>query len=320
MPDNTPESSEETPLKQIRTFQGDIAEALKHKGESVFSLSERERVKKETAQKVEATAASGSESNVAPTAPEPTIYEDSTPKPEHHWVKPTLLVLGTLLLLSTAGYAGWVTLTQYQNKTALPVVNIPDNQFVTPQSIFNIDATKLDGAGLVRAILAERGAKISSGSIQQIQLTEGEPVAPVTTEHFLVHYLLSSAPPSLVRAFDPLFSLGLLGANSGEVGPHTFLIIKLDSFENAFPGMLLWESGMGKDLLPIINPGTNSAATNSLFTDVTIQNKDARVLRDTTGNTVLLYSFYDNNYLIITDNESSLRAIVSALNAQKVVR
>ncbi|MBX4189555.1 hypothetical protein KW785_03115 [Candidatus Parcubacteria bacterium] len=342
-PEN-PEENLDEPLKQIRTFQGDMAEALKHKGESVISLSERERAKREAkeAQRHPAPAPLApppTPEPVAPhytpdprpapvpepiTVPTPTIYADDPERPEGHVVRTLLLIVGTVVLLGLGGGGAWYAYTQYQVKTALPDINIPVNQFATPQSTFNINTSTLTRETLINVIRTERGASVPTGSIHKLELREGqgESAELLTTERFLVHYLETEAPASLIRAFDPLFMLATLGASPGEASAHTFMIVKLDSFENAFPGMLLWEATLSKDLLPLFAPDSiiEGVASSTVFSDITIQNKDARVLKNPQGKTVLLYSFYDNNYLIITDNELSLRQIISAMNARKTVR
>lgn len=293
---------EENPLKQIRTFQGDIAEALKHQNQSVVSIAAREHAKQE-------------ETGVAP------AYADSpTPSDSHLW-RTVLLILGTVILLGGGGYGGWYAYSQYQVKTALPTVYVPENQLLTPTTSFDLNVSSLDRSALLTAISTAVRKNLSSGAVEAIEVREGDgqnaPLA--TTEHFFVRYLETQAPASLIRSFNPLFYLGALGPNSSESATHPFVIVKLDSFENAFPGMLLWEATLSKDLLPLISPASDRANSNR-FQDVTIQNKDARVLKDSQGSTVLLYSFYDNNFLIITDNEASLRTLVSDLNAQKVTR
>ncbi len=364
------ENPEDFHLKQIRTFQGDMAEALKNKGESVVTLAEREQVKQITKKK---EALLPKQKEVVQPArpfqeyskpPEPVIHEFTPPPPqkqappppaptpapayqpyqgaqpvprstsfispqettdgESHVGRRILLVLGTCILLALGGAGSWYAYTQYRVKTALPVIAIAPNQFLTPQSVFGVNTTSTDRAKLINIIRTERTTALPSAALHEIELREGQGTgAPlVTTEHFLVRYLESPAPGSLIRSFDPLFMLGTLGGATGEINAHTFLIIKLDSFENAFPGMLVWESTMARDILPLFatDDSIGRVASSTIFADVTIQNKDARVLKDVNGKTVLLYSFYDNNLLIITDNELSLRQLVSALNAKKTVR
>src|SRR3989344_2019749 len=58
---------------------------------------------------------------------------------------------------------------------------------------------------------------------------------------------------------------------------------------------------------------------DSVFTDIVDKNKDIRILMFN-DQTVLLYSFFDNNKLIITDNIDTLRILVDRLIQEKLPR
>jgi hypothetical protein len=298
---STPEAS---PLKQIRTFQGDIAEALGQQKTSIFSLQQQAHAK-----------------NVAVARLAPELPEDLAGKK-----KIIMLVIGTIVLVGLGVGGTWYAYSQYKIKTALPVVTIATNRFINVQNTLDFDATTLNRDSLVSAVRTERAVTPAPGAVQQIQLHNGAGAAAplISTEDFL-NILQTSAPGNLVRAFDPLFMIGILGGlpTAPAGGPtHTFIIIKLDSFESAFPGMLAWEPTLANDILPLFagDAEVQNVTAQSPFTDITIQNKDARILRDGNGHTVLLYSFYANNYLIITDTEDSLRALIGLLDSQTLSR
>jgi hypothetical protein len=299
-PDNIPPVSNTptpppSPLKQIRTFQGDIAEALGKQQTSVFSLQQRERAKGEAASKL---------------APE-SQKESSGNK------KIILLILGTIILVGLGGGGTWYAYTQYKVKSALPIVTVVPNRFISVQNSLTIDTSTLTRDSLIAAIRTENAKTFAPGAVEELQLN-------MTTEDFL-NLLQASTPGNLVRALDPLFMLGELGGSVDTPAgglTHTFLIIKLDSFENAFPGMLDWEPTLATDMLPLFatDAEVQNVSATSTFSDITIQNKDARILKDINGHTVLLYSFYANNYLIITDNEDSLGALIGLLDSQTLSR
>jgi hypothetical protein len=79
---------------------------------------------------------------------------------------------------------------------------------------------------------------------------------------------------------------------------------------------------MSNDLLPLFTTPETLASTTVMtaFKDITVKNKDARAILDQNGKSILLYSFFDNNMLIITDNESSLNTLVGLLNSAKLAR
>ena len=112
--------------------------------------------------------------------------------------------------------------------------------------------------------------------------------------------------------------LGVLGGEPND----TFLLMRVDSYENAFAGMLDWEKNLKEDLLPLFQPEELIATipNDAVFHDVTIKNKDARALTDAGGKSVLIYSFYNQNLLIITTTESALRTITSQLDTEALAR
>lgn len=83
------------------------------------------------------------------------------------------------------------------------------------------------------------------------------------------------------------------------------LIFKIRSYELAFSGMIKWEKTMSSDLNEIFFP----ARPGYSFQDKEIQNHDTRVLNDESGDSVLIYSFVNRNYLVIVQNEEPIKEI-----------
>lgn len=308
-PEQPIEDSPFSPLKQIRTFQGDVASALHKQNESLISIQRSENAVRE-ARKIFAT----------PKSTEEIAQEESNKKL-------IFLLIGSLVLAVSSGLIGWYAYNGYMAKTALPAPESTPNRLLTSGSEVKIDASHLSREAFVLGMGVETAKKVVSGAVVQIQLQKQTATTTVPlTAGDLLNLLESRAPGSLIRSLNPIFMLGLLGnktvSTSTDRLNHVFLLIKLDSFDNAFPGMLEWEKNMRDDILPIFASPATLATTSpiALFSDLTIQNKDARILKDSTGQTVLLYSFFDNNMLIITDNEASLKTIIGKLNAEKLSR
>ena len=258
---------DETPLKQIRTFQGDVAEALQREQRSLVSIQQAERLKK------------GS----TPSATD-TTSENTKRKTEMFF-----LFLGSLALFVLGTVGAWYAY----------------NEFVSANTEINLTLTAISREALINTLSnAVQGAP--SGELIHINFS-------LSTIEFLER-LGARAPGSLIRAFDPLFMFGAFGES-------TFLIIKLVSFENAFAGMLAWEKNLNQDIGPLFATAelSRNVSPESTFTDVTDKNKDVRMLalRD---QPVLLYSFFDNNMLIITDHIETLRILVDRLTREKLSR
>ncbi|MDB5253979.1 MAG: protein of unknown function with transrane region [Parcubacteria group bacterium] len=292
-----PPATQPSPLKQIRTYQGDIAEALKNQQESVVSIQRKEQAR--TARATE----------VAP---------DETPEEHSSRMKAIGMFFGIIILLIAGGAGGWFAYTQYKVKTALPVVDIAPNAFISPNETETVQGLSLNRDALIEKLSDSRRVETKTGSIKHFDIKTGtaDNTALLPTETFL-SLINSSAPKSLVRAFNPLFMLGTLG---GQPSAHTFLIIKLDSYDNAYPGMLAWEATMKEDLLPLFATTTDIALAEPTFKDLTLQNKNVRVLRNASSTSLLLYTFFNNSVVVITDTEDTLKALLSRLSSQQLSR
>ena len=78
---------------------------------------------------------------------------------------------------------------------------------------------------------------------------------------------------------------------------------------------------MARDIGPLFTTASLLRDTVSppVFIDITDRNKDVRLL-EVGGENVLMYSFFDNNMLIITDNIDTLRILVERLTRAKLSR
>jgi hypothetical protein len=113
-------------------------------------------------------------------------------------------------------------------------------------------------------------------------------------------------PPSLVRSFGDEYMFGIYSFDTNE----PFIILTVDDYAIAYSGMLKWELDAGKDLATLFNIPTQNSSSTLVFKDETAKNKDMRVLKDSAGTPLVLYSFIDRKTLVITKNENVLSAIV----------
>jgi hypothetical protein len=211
-----------------------------------------------------------------------------------------LFFLGGFLFIALGAFGGWFAYNEFLKKTAPPTLAVPESRFIVAETSEIIDAFN----SITPA---------NPGEIKHF-------VLDTTVSEFLLT-LDARAPGNLVRALEPVFMLGTLGEKR-------FIIFKLASFENAFAGMLGWEENLAQDLGPIFS--TNSLVKNiapqSVFRDIVSKNKDVRVLyapiepSSTTTMPVLLYSFFDNRILIITENLDTLQTLIDRLTREMLSR
>lgn len=181
----------------------------------------------------------------------------------------------------------------------------------------------------------------------------------IPIEKFFEFFALSS-PPTLGRALSDQWAFGFQfidNMNGSILAP--FIFAKVDSFDNAFEGMNRWEERMVENVNPIFfspetkqdiqNTSTTTATAsatstlsasstntigttsptsipastltiNKTFEDKIIRSKDTRVLKNSAGNTILLYSFLDQKNLVITTNEKTFEEILNRFFASQIVR
>ncbi len=283
---------EESPLKQIRTFQGDVTESLQKQRESLVSIQQAEHLRGSLA---------GS--------PIDTSSENFKSRKELF-----LLLLGSVLLFALGTVGIWYAYNEFVRKTATPISSVPANRFISTNTEINLDFTAASREILINTLAGATG-NTTRGELNHIVFRKGaEDKNPLLTTSEFLQTLESRAPGSLVRAFDPLFMFGNFGASA-------FLVIKLASFENAFAGMLAWEKDLDQDIGPLFATAEllRNISSETSFTDVTDRNKDIRMLT-LEGQIVLLYSFFDNNMLIITDDLETLRVLIDRLTREKLSR
>lgn len=148
--------------------------------------------------------------------------------------------------------------------------------------------------------------QLSASGARSVQvyptLKEGESLRPATSREFFAT-LAMHLPRTLENTLDSGFMIGGITTTS----PEPFLIIRSYNFDELFAGLLEWEDTMPEDLSPLFG---ESMATSTHFIDAVQNNKSTRILYDTTGNEVLLYSFINQNVVIITTSGEALSALI----------
>ena len=171
--------------------------------------------------------------------------------------------------------------------------------------------------------------KVKIGGIDGIYLTENKKV--IGFREF-INVIKGSLIPNQISLINDNFLIGAFksGLNpaspslGGSVSPNTgdpFILLKVRSFADIFPVMQSWENKMLYDLHGFL--GVNiSSDTNYLFTknfeDGIIANKNARILKDSNGNIVLMYVFIDDSSIIITNSELATKEVMLRLATSQI--
>ncbi len=92
--------------------------------------------------------------------------------------------------------------------------------------------------------------------------------------------------------------------------PHLFFLFQTKDYNQSYAGMLNWEKTLFDDFFVLFNidiSGDHNSLFEKQWKDIILNNKDARVLYDIDGKSVLYYMFINKNTFIITDSEDTIK-------------
>lgn len=295
-----PQDPKKVHRRAIRTYYSDIAETVKGQDVSMTDIALAEKKRQEDQSKT-------------------MVPEPETEKKNRSW---GVFAIVTAIVLIIGGGGIFAFLYFYLPQQDEVLIEPLHTTLVPTSQEILIDITGLPNTEILK-LIDEESSKLDGtlNTIITLIPTErfGEQEKLLSAREFL-NRLNTSAGTALLRSVLEEYSLGVHLFDKN----HGFLIIKTDFFENAFAGMLRWESRLAKDL-PFLtqpeseNPEPQATTTNGSgsvilepieryeFKDVVVANRDARALINTvTGDMKMIYSFPDKNTLIITTNPNTL--------------
>jgi hypothetical protein len=286
-------------LPSLRTYQGDMAEFIKNKNESVISIAVKTKERKEEKEKEEEKEEETKETKKEKLE----ILPRPTPK-EGFQINLTIIVSSLLLIFG--GVAAFFYIFNFLGKepVAPSVVEekiIPYNNLVT---LANVSGQNLG---------AELGRLSPANGINVIKISDTGGLSIQKAKDFF-NFLGVSLPATLERTLKNDYAAGVFSQNGQN---SLFLIITVDDFGRAFSGMLEWEGNMDKDL-SFLNPATSTEIF--AWKDIIIKNKDTRGLVNDKKIARIAYTFLDKNTILIVNNLSVIGDISSAYASRSVAR
>jgi hypothetical protein len=292
-------------LKTLRTFKGDVEEAVNKKNESVVSIASKEEKRKDVVmQEAKETGR---------IAPEKEVFKEK--RGLGFLASGLWLTVGSALIATGLITLGVLYISKSKTEEKQNVVlNKTIIQYTDKKDVSL-------GVGFRQDIISSISSAVSSynqpvSSVLYLNLLKDK--SSVDTETFL-NALFASAPNSLNRSFASDYMLGILSFDTNE----PFIILSPENYGAVYSGMLKWEPSMYYDLSPIFKGLTNSkfqVKNNYTFSDYTYKNNDVRILRNDNNEIVLIYGFVDKKTLIITANERVFNSLVQKYINSKVVR
>jgi hypothetical protein len=318
-PPSAPEPKKETPtVAPLETYKSDIERVVQEKNISMVSIAAAEAVRRGSAAESETVGDAAGEKRSRLTT----------------WL---MVAGGMIFIVAASGALAWAV---YRPAPAAQAPQAPASTLISTdgtQTIVMPPGEKRD-ALMTDLEAAREQTALSLGLISRLWVAEPttttqgntlEDVPPQT----LLSTLAPDAPPELVRAIEPDYLLGVHVYD----GNQALLIFKVDSYEQAYAGMLAWEPAMHSDLLPLFQytppqhiPEENAASSSptagppqltgqSGFVDRVVENHDARVIQNQYGDISLLWTFLDKSTLVITTTDATLREIISRIQNAPVV-
>ena len=307
--------TEETKLKTLRTYKGDLEQVVKTDEGSLVGIASAESVKRYNGQQIE-----------------PTAIENRTYGTGETIKKVGIVILSTVLIVLGIGSAFY-----FYGKSNSDIVS-PEQKvssFIFADEDFSFDITDLSRRQILNELTTiNKNTNLSLGRIRNVFITESfideqglEQRALVNASDFL-KAIDEQMSASFLRSLGRDFMVGIHVFN----GNQPFIILSTGFYENAFVGMLEWERDLKEDFTPFLGEEkaktvdttqTNTTVyktTTPTFSDAVLKNKDVRVLKDDDGKIILLYSFVDQNTIVITTNESTFSEVLSRYTSSRTSR
>ena len=303
-----PVTRESTTASPIHTYKSDFADHIDQKGASTFSVLAAQQDAKPVA-------------SIAPAK------------------KKNMLMVTAAVAMIVLGGAGLGTAAWYVIRSN----TLPGGVLSAPSLVFADEQVRLTSAGpdLMSEIAALANEPVPDGHVLVLYLSEstttpkGKVIETPLSGGALVSAMQLPAPEILLRNVTSESTVGIIHAGS-ETRP--FFVFKVSSYERTFAGMLAWEVSMAQDLMtlyPAKNAGSLAPTGTSepiatstptfaepvrplpTFADAIVANHDVRVLKDTAGQTLMLYGYVTKDLLILARDEAAYENLVSRLSAGK---
>ncbi|MFA6554425.1 MAG: hypothetical protein WCS89_02860 [Candidatus Paceibacterota bacterium] len=321
-------------VKPIRTYETDFAEAMSKRNLSKASFAIAED-KKEEAIKNEVVRNETikeddiiSNENIA-IADRVRMVEQKEPS---HLIKNLILSILSLILVGGGAYTAYYFYSKSQLSLVTPPVPVAQPQYSRSiiksdsQSIINIDNLTQDQ--IISRIKKEIDKTQKENSIKEILLTKTlNDITEKTSAKKILEIARLTPPDIFSRSLGTDWMLGVYASTNGQ--KNTFVITTNNFFQNTFAGIIQWEKTMPEDLGQYLYPTFPNNASSSELSKITlrgqykdriIKNKDVREYIAENGHIIFLYSFIDNNKLVITDSEETLQEIISRLEKTTLIR
>jgi hypothetical protein len=209
------------------------------------------------------------------------------------------LIIGAIALVGL-GAAGAYAAYSYAKKPQTVAVAA-----VAPVRIFVDERVEVTGTGaaLANAIDQSVATPLAANAVRLLSLANATPTSVFSA-------LTLPAPDILLRNVNGPESIAGVVNVSGAQSP--FFILAVESYSDTFSGMLDWEPDMATDLATLY-PAIGTSTPASTFVDDVVDNHNVRELKDSAGNLLIIYGYFDQGTLVIARDEDAFTELIGRL-------
>jgi hypothetical protein len=318
----TEQAPEKPTIPHMRTFRSDVQQAVMKNKTSVVDMLSAEEKRKGLGETV----------RKAPRAKKtsPLSY--------------VLIGASIMLLIAGVSVGGFFAFKYFtSNRGAQTEEIIPANEYVQHDITGQTGKELRTGMNEIKnALQASLNDVTKLRMIERFDENDSTRITFVSPQEFFKK-LDTRAPGSLIRTTGDRMTLGVHTLRENE----PFWVFSIEQYETAFRGMLEWEDSIREDLSPYfdttlppiiekpepVRDQTETSATSTqidnfierpdkpqriidVFKDTVIANREARILTDEAGRTLLIWSIPDTENVLITTNKASFEELVQRMTAR----
>ena len=288
-------------LKKLRTYEGDVAEAIRRENESIASIATAESIKRNMEESgvlsMNARSAQGSGRS-----------------------QKVLLFFSLLFVVGGVASAGYLYYQSQSLKEEITIVANITPSLITPQSKTDIRFTPDLNETTIFEQYQKKLRQLPESGLEEIVITKivranglTEESRRLTAKEFFA-LNRTPVPEIILRSLDDRFMIGGIDGTP-------FIVLKTKLYENILSGMRRWEELAIDDLGPLLNLPENEVGRNqAFFEDAVFKNRDLRVLKDSGGTPLLAYHFFDKETLLISQNEEAIGVLIEKILSSQNIK
>ncbi len=274
----------QSPLKSLRTYQGDIEAVIGQKNISIASIAIAEERRREH-------------------------NREEIPTPSLQVKNKLFLTIGSILLVGGCVVVG---VFYYIRSHSTTLVQVRTETLINYSKEIIVPTKNTSREELIRLITQNK--KYLDLPVNSILYLSPGTLTPDVQN--VIDFIAPNAPTLFSRSLDPDYMIGIYAYDVDA----PFILLTTSDYARTYSGVLKWEDGMVSDLGEIFSIPNQTVSTPYVFHDESIRNKDLRFIRDQNDKTILVYGFLDPHTLLITQNENVFTALLGKFITTKMVR